>query len=115
MRQDKSLVNLPAPRAQIHKRDLLSHRMDGQLAHRGARKSLPHLIDFAFLGEIEKRCEFQDIPIVILTAMPLGAAERELLARRTQEVIGKGADDLAEVLRRTLLRLPKPTRAVAAG
>ena len=50
-----------------------------------------------------------------LTAMPLGAAERELLAGRTREVIGKGADDLAEVLRRTLLRLPKPALAVAAG
>ena len=76
---------------------------------------MPGMNGFAFLGEIEKRCEFQDIPIVILTAMPLGAAERELLAGRTREVIGKGADDLAEVLRRTLLRLPKPARAVAAG
>ena len=56
---------------------------------------MPGMNGFAFLEEIAKRCEWQDIPIVILTAMPLGAAERELLAGRTREVIAKGADDLA--------------------
>ena len=56
-----------------------------------------------------------DIPIVILTAMPLGAAERELLAGRTREVIAKGADDLAQVLRRILVRLPKAAEVAAAG
>jgi signal transduction histidine kinase/DNA-binding response OmpR family regulator len=76
---------------------------------------MPGMNGFAFLGEIAERPELFDIPIVILTAMPLGAAERELLAGRTREVIAKGADDLAEVLRRTLLRLPKSAGVVAAG
>jgi hypothetical protein len=46
---------------------------------------------------------------VILTAMPLDAAERALLAGRTREVIAKGADDLAQVLRQVLVRLPRMT------
>ena len=68
---------------------------------------MPVMNGFAFLEEIAKHAELREIPIVILTAMPLGAAERELLAGRTREVIAKGADDLAQVLRRILVRLPK--------
>ena len=70
---------------------------------------------FAFLAEIANHAEWRDIPIVILTAMPLGTAERELLAGRTREVIEKGADDLAQVLRRALVRPPKVTEAAVAG
>jgi signal transduction histidine kinase/DNA-binding response OmpR family regulator len=76
---------------------------------------MPGLNGFAFLEEIAKHAEWRDIPIVILTAMPLGAAERELLAGRTREVIAKGADDLAQVLRRILVRLPKAAEVAAAG
>ena len=70
---------------------------------------------FAFLEEIAKHAEWRAIPIVILTAKPLGAAERELLAGRTREVIAKGAEDLAQVLRRALVRLPRATEVAAAG
>ncbi len=45
----------------------------------------------------------------------LGGAERELLAGRTREVIAKGADDLAQALRRILVRLPKAAEVAAAG
>jgi signal transduction histidine kinase/CheY-like chemotaxis protein len=76
---------------------------------------MPGMNGFAFLEEIAKHNEWRDIPIVILTAMPLDAAERELLAGRTREVIAKGADDLAQVLRRILVRLPKATEIVVAG
>jgi CheY-like chemotaxis protein len=76
---------------------------------------MPGMNGFAFLAEIAKRAEWRDIPIVILTAMPLGAAERELLAGRTREVIAKGADDLAQVLRRVLVRLPKVAEVTAAS
>jgi signal transduction histidine kinase/CheY-like chemotaxis protein len=76
---------------------------------------MPGMNGFAFLEEIAKHNEWRGIPIVILTAMPLGAAERELLAGRTREVIAKGADDLAQVLRRILVRLPKATEIAAAG
>jgi signal transduction histidine kinase/DNA-binding response OmpR family regulator len=76
---------------------------------------MPGMNGFAFLEEIAKHNEWRDIPIVILTAMPLGAAERELLAGRTREVLAKGADDLAQALRRILLRLPKAAEVAAAG
>ena len=76
---------------------------------------MPGMNGFAFLEEIAKHAEWREIPIVILTAMPLGAAERELLAGRTREVIAKGADDLAQALRQVLLRLPKAVEVAAAS
>jgi signal transduction histidine kinase/CheY-like chemotaxis protein len=76
---------------------------------------MPGMNGFAFLEEIEQRRDFRDIPVVILTAMPLGAAERELLAGRTREVIAKGGDDLALVLRRIMVRLPKAAEVGATS
>jgi signal transduction histidine kinase/CheY-like chemotaxis protein len=76
---------------------------------------MPGMNGFAFLEVIAKHPEWREIPIVILTAMPLGVAERELLAGRTREVIAKGADDLGQALRRILVRLPKAVEIVAAG
>jgi signal transduction histidine kinase/CheY-like chemotaxis protein len=70
---------------------------------------MPGMNGFAFLEETAKRVEWQNIPVVILTAVPLDAAERAILAGRTREVIAKGADDLAQVLRQILVRLPKVT------
>ena len=52
---------------------------------------------------------------MILTAKQLAAAERELLAGRTREIIEKGADDLVTVLQRTLPRHVRPRDALAAG
>src|SRR5438132_4998124 len=76
---------------------------------------MPGMKGFAFLEELAKHAEWRDIPIVILTAMPLGGAERELLAGRTREGIGRGADDLTQALRRILVRLPKAAEVAAAG
>jgi signal transduction histidine kinase/CheY-like chemotaxis protein len=76
---------------------------------------MPGMNGFAFLEEIAKHADWRGIPIVILTAMPLGATERELLAGRTREVIAKGADDLVQMLRRVLVRLPKATEVAPAG
>jgi signal transduction histidine kinase/CheY-like chemotaxis protein len=76
---------------------------------------MPGMDGFAFLDAIGSHTEWCDIPIVILTAKQLGAAERELLAGRTREIIEKGADDLAAVLRRSVVRLTKSKDALAAG
>jgi len=76
---------------------------------------MPGMDGFAFLEEIGNHPEWRDIPIVILTAKQLDAAERELLAGRTREIIEKGAGDLAGVLRQTVVRLPKSKRVLAAG
>jgi signal transduction histidine kinase/CheY-like chemotaxis protein len=70
---------------------------------------MPGMNGFTFLEETAKRAEWLNIPIVILTATPLDAAERALLAGRTREVIAKGADDLAQALRQVMMRLPKVT------
>src|SRR5215469_8050110 len=76
---------------------------------------MPGMNGFVFLEEIAKHSEWRGMPIVILTAMPLGAGERELLAGRTREVIAKGADDLASALSRILVRLPKAAEVAAVG
>jgi signal transduction histidine kinase/DNA-binding response OmpR family regulator len=70
---------------------------------------MPGMNGFGFLEEAAKHAEWQHIPIVILTAMPLDAAERALLSGRAREVIAKGADDLAQALRQIPVRLPKVT------
>jgi CheY-like chemotaxis protein len=89
--------------------------VDDEPESRRIGRLMPGMNGFAFLEEIAKHAELREIPIVILTAMPLGAAERELLSRRTRDVIAKGADDLAQVLRRILVRLPKTAEVAAAG
>jgi signal transduction histidine kinase/CheY-like chemotaxis protein len=76
---------------------------------------MPGMNGFGFLEEIAKRAEWRGIPVVIVTAMPLDAAERELLTGRAREVISKGADDLADALRRIVVGLPKTVEAAAAG
>jgi signal transduction histidine kinase/CheY-like chemotaxis protein len=76
---------------------------------------MPGMDGFAFLEEIGNRPEWHGIPIVILTSKQLGAAERELLAGRTRDIIEKGADDLASVLRRAVARSTRSKSALAAG
>jgi signal transduction histidine kinase/DNA-binding response OmpR family regulator len=76
---------------------------------------MPGMDGFAFLDEISEHAEWRNIPIVILTAKQLGAAERELLAGRVREIIEKGADDLAAALQRAVLRLTRSNGALAAG
>ncbi len=76
---------------------------------------MPGMDGFAFLDAIAERGEWQKIPIVILTAKQLDAAERELLAGRAREIIEKGADDLAFALRRVGLHLARAKDAAAAG
>jgi signal transduction histidine kinase/DNA-binding response OmpR family regulator len=76
---------------------------------------MPGMDGFAFLEEMANHPEWHDIPIVILTAKQLGAAERELLAGRTRDIIEKGANDLASVLRRAVVRLTRSKGALAAG
>jgi signal transduction histidine kinase/DNA-binding response OmpR family regulator len=76
---------------------------------------MPGMDGFAFLEEMGNRPEWHGIPIVILTSKQLGAAERELLAGRTRDIIEKGADDLASVLRQAVARLTRSKSALAAG
>ena len=76
---------------------------------------MPGMDGFAFLDAIAEREEWRKIPIVILTAKQLDAAERELLAGRARDIIEKGADDLAFALRRASLHRTRAKDAIAAG
>jgi signal transduction histidine kinase/CheY-like chemotaxis protein len=76
---------------------------------------MPGMDGFAFLDAIAEREEWRKIPIVILTAKQLDAAERELLAGRARDIIEKGADDLAFALRRAALHRTRAKDAITAG
>jgi signal transduction histidine kinase/CheY-like chemotaxis protein len=76
---------------------------------------MPGMDGFAFLEEVGKHGEWRDVPIVVLTARELSAAERDRLAGRTREVLAKGAGDLAAALRRNLPPKAPGRAAVAAG
>jgi CheY-like chemotaxis protein len=76
---------------------------------------MPGMDGLAFLEEIGKHDEWRDVPIVVLTAKELSAAERDRLAGRTREVLAKGAGDLAAALRRNLPPKAPGRTAVAAG
>ena len=79
---------------------------------------MPRMDGFAFLEAIQKRPDWREVPVVILTAMQLSAAERDLLAGRTREVIAKGpngSQDIAAAVRRILLRRPKAGDVTAAA
>jgi signal transduction histidine kinase/CheY-like chemotaxis protein len=76
---------------------------------------MPGMDGFGFLDAIGRHAEWRNIPIVILTAKQLGAAERELLAGRVREIVEKSADDLAGVLQHAVLRLTRSKGALATG
>lgn len=70
---------------------------------------MPRMDGFAFLDEISRKPALREVPIVILTAVELSAAERERLLGRAREVIAKGSTmgtDLASTVRRLLARRP---------
>jgi signal transduction histidine kinase/CheY-like chemotaxis protein len=75
---------------------------------------MPKMDGFSFLDAIGNEPRWRDIPVVIVTAMELGPAERELLSGRAREVLAKGADDLLGAIRRNLLR-PAKTAAGAVA
>jgi CheY-like chemotaxis protein len=76
---------------------------------------MPGMDGFAFLEEISRHEEWRHVPIVVVTAKQLGAAEREQLAGRVREVLTKGADDLTAALRRNLPRGVSGGTVAAAG
>jgi signal transduction histidine kinase/CheY-like chemotaxis protein len=75
---------------------------------------MPGMDGFSFLDAIGKEPRWRDIPVVIVTAMVLGAAERERLSGRAREVLAKGADDLLGAIRRNLLRQAKTAAGAVA-
>jgi CheY-like chemotaxis protein len=66
---------------------------------------MPEMDGFEFLDTFNRRTDWRHVPVVVITAKQLTAAERALLAGRTRVVISKGASmdtDVAEAIRKAV-------------
>jgi CheY-like chemotaxis protein len=70
---------------------------------------------FEFLAELRSHAAWHDIPVVVLTAMDLGAAERRRLSGHVKQIVQKGAHDRRELLRELREILAIQTRAPRPG
>jgi CheY-like chemotaxis protein len=52
---------------------------------------MPGMDGYAFLGELQKRREGRSVPVVVLTAKDLTAADYERLGRPIEKVLRKGS------------------------
>jgi CheY-like chemotaxis protein len=78
---------------------------------------MPVMDGFEFLDRMQQKDAWNGIPVVVVTAMDLGAEELDLLQNATRKVIAKGATtgvDIRTAIRDVLRPRPAP-RAVAAG
>jgi signal transduction histidine kinase/DNA-binding response OmpR family regulator len=91
---------------------------NGFAALERVKEEIPHLIfldlmmpgmdGFAFLEELHRVAEWQAIPIVVITAMDLSAADIERLNTHVETIFQKGSitgEDIAKTLRK-LIELP---------
>ena len=75
---------------------------------------MPEMDGFEFLDAFNRRADWRHVPVVVITAKQLTAAERALLSGRTRNVIRKGASidsDVAEAIRKAVGQ--RPMRRVA--
>jgi hypothetical protein len=78
---------------------------------------MPIMDGFEFLEHIRQDQRWREIPVVVVTAMDLGAEELDLLNSATRKVIAKGATtgvDLRAAIRE-VLRPRAPQAQAAAG
>jgi CheY-like chemotaxis protein len=78
---------------------------------------MPEMDGFEFLDAFNKRADWRHVPVVVITAKQLTAAERALLSGRTRVVIKKGASidrDIAESIRKAVGQHPIKGMASAA-
>jgi signal transduction histidine kinase/DNA-binding response OmpR family regulator len=77
---------------------------------------MPVMDGFEFLDRLQQNDRWSGIPVVVVTAMDLGAEELDLLQNATRKVIAKGATTGVDV--RTAIRevlRPRPSPRAAAG
>jgi CheY-like chemotaxis protein len=75
---------------------------------------MPEMDGFEFLDTFNSHADWRQVPVVVITAKQLTAAERGLLSGRTRSVIEKGASidsDIAEAIRKAVGQ--RPIRRVA--
>jgi CheY-like chemotaxis protein len=78
---------------------------------------MPEMDGFEFLDAFNKRADWRHVPVVVITAKQLTAAERALLSGRTRVVIEKGTSidrDIAESIRKAVGQHPLRGMAKAA-
>ena len=78
---------------------------------------MPVMDGFEFLDRMQQKDGWNTIPVIVVTAMDLGAEELDLLQNATRKVIAKGATtgvDIRTAIRDVLRPRPGP-RAAAAG
>jgi adenylate cyclase len=66
---------------------------------------MPEMDGFEFLDTFNSRADWRHVPVVVITAKQLTAAERALLSGRARSVIRKGASidrDIAEAIRKAV-------------
>jgi CheY-like chemotaxis protein len=75
---------------------------------------MPEMDGFEFLDTFNSHADWRQVPVVVITAKQLTAAERALLSGQTRSVIKKGASidrDIAEAIRKAVGQ--RPMRRVA--
>jgi signal transduction histidine kinase/DNA-binding response OmpR family regulator len=78
---------------------------------------MPEMDGFEFLDTFNSRADWRHVPVVVITAKQLMAAERALLSGRARSVIRKGASidrDIAEAIRKAVGQRPLRRAASAA-
>ena len=78
---------------------------------------MPEMDGFEFLDTFNSRPDWRHVPVVVITAKQLTAAERALLAGQARSVIRKGASidrDIAEAIRKAVGQRPLHRAASAA-
>jgi CheY-like chemotaxis protein len=78
---------------------------------------MPVMDGFDFLLEMRARAEWQDIPVIVLTAKDLTEEDRRMLSGRVEQIVEKGArahDQVVNLIRQVVDQHTPPTGKAAA-